>query len=121
VYDDRVRFEKKYDCDPLMMSAPNIDPEGYLVDPAEWTEQIAERFAKEERITLTDEHWAIIRFMRDYWEENQIAPDVRWTIKFATKTMGADRNRLFELFPYGYPQQACRIAGMKRPRTWSTG
>jgi sulfur relay (sulfurtransferase) DsrC/TusE family protein len=27
----------------------------------------------------------------------------------------------FELFPYGYPGQACKIAGMRRPRVWSTG
>jgi len=34
---------------------------------------------------------------------------------------GADRNRMFRLFPYGYVKQACKIAGMKRPRAWSTG
>ena len=106
---------------PVIKKTPDIDPDGYLVDPAEWTEKIAEMFAEKESITLTDEHWAIIHFMRDYWEEHQIAPDVRWTTKFVTETMGADRNRLFELFPYGYPQQACRVAGMKRPRAWSTG
>ncbi len=104
-----------------MTKAPDIDGDGYLVNPAEWTEEIAETFAREESIALTEEHWAIIRFMRDYWDTNQIAPDVRWTTKFVTKTMGADRNRLFELFPYRYPQQACRIAGMMRPRAWSTG
>jgi len=100
---------------------PVMDDEGYLIDPAEWSEKIAETLAEKEGITLTDEHWAVIQFMRDYWEEHQISPDVRWTTRFVTKTMGADRNRLFELFPYGYPGQACKIAGMKRPRAWSTG
>ncbi len=104
-----------------MTTAPDIDPEGYLVNPAEWTEEIAETFAEKEGIKLTDEHWAIIRFMRLYWEENQVAPNVRWVTKFVTKTMGADRNRLYELFPCEYSQQACRIAGMKQPRAWSTG
>jgi TusE/DsrC/DsvC family sulfur relay protein len=104
-----------------MPNAPDLDADGYLVDPSEWSEQIAEEFAKAERITLTDEHWEIIRFMRDYWEQHHVAPDVSWTMKFTKKTMGAPRNRLFELFPYGYPQQACRIAGMKKPRAWSTG
>ncbi len=106
---------------PDLTKVPNIDLDGYLVDPADWTEQIAERFAAEESITLTDEHWVIIRTMRDYWEDHQVAPDVSWTVRFVTKSMGADRNRLFKLFPYGYPQQACRIAGMKKPRAWSTG
>jgi tRNA 2-thiouridine synthesizing protein E len=104
-----------------MPNTPDIDAEGYLVDPADWTEEIARKFAEEEDIVLTDEHWKIIGFMRDYWEKNQIAPDARWTNRFVTKTMGAGRKRLVELFPYGYPQQSCRIAGMKQPRAWSTG
>ena len=97
-------------------NAPAIDSEGFLLNPAEWTEKIAEKFAEQDGIKLTEEHWAIIHFMREYWEENEGAPDARWTIKFVTDSMGADRNRLFELFPYGYPQQACKIAGMMQPR-----
>jgi tRNA 2-thiouridine synthesizing protein E len=34
---------------------------------------------------------------------------------------GGGRNLVFELFPYGYVRQACRIAGMRKPRSWSTG
>ncbi len=104
-----------------MAKAPDIDPEGYLLDPAEWTEEIAEKFAAKEGITLTGEHWAVIHFMREYWQQHQVAPDVRWTTKFVTETLGAGRNRLYELFPYEYKQQACRIAGMKQPRAWTTG
>ena len=104
-----------------MAQAPDIDSEGYLVDPAEWTEEIAETFAGKEGLTLTGEHWAVIRFMRDYWEENQVAPDVRRATRFVTKTLGGGRNRLYELFPYEYKQQACRIAGMRQPRAWTTG
>ena len=92
-----------------MAKAPDIDSAGYLVDPAEWTEEIAETFAEKEGITLTDEHWAVIHFMRDYWKEHQVAPAARWTVRFMTETMGADRNRLYELFPYEYAQQACKI------------
>ncbi len=104
-----------------MAKAPDIDPEGYLLNPAEWTEEIARKFAEKEGVTLTDEHWAVIHFMREYWQEHQIAPDVRRTTKFVTEIMGAGRNRLYELFPYEYAQQACRIAGMKKPRAWTTG
>ena len=60
--------------------------------------------------------------MRDYYAERQIAPDARHVIKHLMERMGPEsRNALFELFPYGYVKQACRIAGMKRPRSWSTG
>ena len=100
---------------------PEVDKEGYLVDPADWTEEIAREFARRENIELTPEHWTVIRFMRAYQEEHQVPPDVRFAMRELTERHGAGRNRLFELFPYGYVQQACKIAGMKRPRIWSTG
>ena len=105
-----------------MNTHPDLDEEGYLIDPLEWTEDIARKLADEERISLTEVHWDAIRFMRDYYAEHQIAPDARHVMKHLAKRLGPDsRNALFELFPYGYVKQACKIAGMKRPRSWSTG
>ena len=101
---------------------PKVDEEGYLIDPHDWTEEIAEEFALKEHVQLTEDHWDAIRFMRDYFAENQIAPDARHVMKHLALRLGPDsRNALFELFPYGYVKQACKIAGMKRPRGWSTG
>ncbi len=101
-----------------------LDEEGYLVDPADWNDAIAEELALKERIPLTDAHWTVIRFMRRYYEEHHIAPDARHVMKHLAEYRGpqqADRNDLFRLFPYGYVKQACKIAGMRRPRAWSTG
>ena len=42
-----------------------VDGEGYLIDPADWNEQVARELARQERIVLSDEHWAVIRFMRE--------------------------------------------------------
>lgn len=97
------------------------DAEGYLVDPADWSEDVAAELAQREGIMLTDEHWDALRFMRAYLDEHRVAPDVRHVSKHLATTRGAGRNRVFELFPYGYVQQACKIAGMMRPRAWSTG
>jgi len=104
--------------------AVRMDDEGYLVDPGDWSEALAETLARQERIVLSDAHWAVIRFMRSYYEEHHIAPDARHVMKHlaayrAERSEG--RNELFNLFPYGYVKQACRIAGMRRPRAWSTG
>lgn len=99
----------------------DVDAEGYLTDPADWTEEWATAAAKAEHIDLTDEHWSAIRFMRAFLELHQVAPDARFVMRHLTETTGATRNRLFELFPYGYVRQACKIAGMRRPRAWSTG
>ena len=62
--------------------------------------------------------------MRRFYEEHRVAADVRFVIRHLTEERGFGKHakrRLFELFPYGYVKQACKIAGMKRPRAWSTG
>ena len=101
---------------------PNIDEEGYLIEPQDWNEEVAKQLALREDIRLTEDHWDAIRFMREYYADHQIAPDVRHVTKHLAKRLGPEsRNAVFELFPYGYVKQACKIAGMKRPRGWSTG
>ncbi len=103
------------------VQAPSVDNDGYLVEPDQWTEEWARETARAMSIELTPEHWEAIRFMRAFYEEHRVPADARFVMRHLTETRGAPRNRLFELFPYGYPGQACKIAGMRRPRVWSTG
>lgn len=103
------------------MGEPAVDVEGYLVDPRDWSEAWARARAEAEGAELSDEHWSVLRFMRAYYEEHALPPDARFVIRHLTEQHGAPRNRLFELFPYGYAGQACRFAGMRKPRIWSTG
>ena len=106
----------------LQAVLPERDAEGYLVEPADWNEDIARALAAEENLTLDDTHWDAIRFMRDYFDEHQVAADARFVIRHLAERFGRDaQKKLFELFPYGYVKQACKIAGMIRPRGWSTG
>lgn len=101
---------------------PERDAEGYLIEPGDWNEDVAKMLAEEENLTLNDDHWDAIRFMRDFYEENQVAADARFVIKHLALRMGKEAHKkLFELFPYGYVKQACKISGMRRPRAWSTG
>lgn len=105
-----------------VIEMPMLDEEGYLVEPGDWTEGVAEELAHRLGIELGDDHWDVIRFMRGMFEEHQVAPDARHVIKHLdARYPNQGRNRLFELFPYGYVGQACKVAGMKRPRGWSTG
>lgn len=107
---------------PLPTAMPERDAEGYLIEPADWNDTVAEALAAEENIALTDDHWDALRFMRDFYEEHQVAADARYVIKHLSARYGRDaQKKLFELFPYGYVKQACKLAGMKRPRAWSTG
>lgn len=116
----------------MAVEMPERDGEGYLIDPSAWNEEIAKALAKDENIELHDDHWDAIRFMRAFYEENQIAADARFVIWHLAERMGKDaqkdkdakreaQKKLLILFPYGYVKQACKIAGMRRPRAWSTG
>jgi tRNA 2-thiouridine synthesizing protein E len=101
------------------------DAEGYLIDPESWTRDVALDLAAEEGLTLDESAWRIIEFMRAYWVEHQVAPDVRHVVAHLAEAQGLDKKaakeRVFQVFPYGYVKQACKIAGMMRPRAWSTG
>ena len=101
------------------------DPEGYLLNPEDWSENIANALAREEGIELDDEYWPVLKFIRSYNDEHGITPDVRHLLKKLATEHGYDKkqakNYLFKLFPYGYVKQACKISGMRRPRAWSTG
>lgn len=103
----------------------DIDVEGYVVNPADWSEALASSLAADEGLELTDAHWQVLRFMRDYWQLNRVAPDVRHVTRHLAEKHGFNKKtakqQLFRLFPYGYVRQACKIAGMQRPRAWSTG
>lgn len=95
-----------------------VDSEGYLIDPDDWTEEIGRGIAVSEYISMTDDHWKVINFMRAWYAANKLTADVRIVTEYVSKTLGyGDRakSRLYELFPYGYAGQACKIAGLRRP------
>ena len=104
-----------------MTRMPDFDDQGYLFEPADWTEDLARELARQENIELTERHWEAIRYMRDFFAEHQVIPDVRFVMRHLGARFGGSRNLVFELFPFGYVKQACRIAGMRKPRSWSTG
>jgi TusE/DsrC/DsvC family sulfur relay protein len=101
------------------------DAEGYLIDPELWDESVARTLAADEGIALEAAYWPVLRFMREYWSEHRVAPDVRHVVDFLVNVQGFEKKdakrHLFRLFPYGYVKQACKVAGMQRPRAWSTG
>ncbi len=95
-----------------------VDEEGYLVNRSDWNEEIGKEMAKIDNCDLTPNHWEVINFLREYYEEYQIAPAVRVLTKAIGKKLGADKGNskyLYELFPYGPAKQACKYAGLPKP------
>ncbi len=96
----------------------DTDEEGYISNLSEWEPDVAEAMAKDDDCDLSDHHWEVIKFLREYYEEYQIAPAVRVLTKAIGKRLGKDKGNskyLYALFPYGPAKQACRYAGLPKP------
>ncbi len=94
------------------------DNEGFLENPADWSPALAELLAQELGLEFTPERRTIVAFVREYHEQNETVPEARKVLKHMQATWGkerATRKYLYQLFPYGYGQQACKIAGMRKP------
>jgi tRNA 2-thiouridine synthesizing protein E len=95
------------------------DEEGFLLDAQDWHPGLVEAFAAESGLELNPERREIIDYIRNYFEINHSVPEARVVLKHMLAIWGKDkatRRYLYQLFPRGYGQQACKIAGMRKPR-----
>ncbi|CAG0959910.1 Sulfurtransferase TusE [Anaerolineae bacterium] len=96
------------------------DSEGYLKNLNDWSEEFAYARAHEEGLVLTDEHWQVIRYLRDYFHEHGVQAQVRVMIVHFKNEWGEARGNnhyLHDLFPIGGPQkQGNRLAGLLRTK-----
>ena len=69
-------------------SSFETDEEGYLVNLSDWNEELANLIAKAENVDMTSNHWEVVNFLRDYYNEYQIAPAVRVLTKAIGKQLG---------------------------------
>jgi TusE/DsrC/DsvC family sulfur relay protein len=89
-----------------------IDEDGFIQDPSAWDEGVAKDLAKTEGVdNLTEEHWKLVKYLRDYYLKFQIAPMIR---KLCKET-GFDLKKVYELFPSGPAKGACKVAGLPKP------
>ena len=88
-----------------------IDDEGFLTNPTEWTEDIAKQLAANIGIELTDRHWAMIHFIRDDYAANDVTPGTRRV----QASGGFTTKEQFELFPKKPQKKSAYIAGVPKP------
>jgi dissimilatory sulfite reductase related protein len=94
-------------------STVEVDAEGFLTDPQQWNEQIAEQIARENGIAeLTDRHWLVVKFMRDRYLTSGNAPSIR----SLGKESGVPIKELYQLFPKGPAKLAAKIGGIPKPK-----
>ncbi len=94
------------------------DKHEYLANFDEWTPELAVHIAELENIELTDAHWEVVNFVRNFYQEYDTSPAMRVLVKAIGKALGADKAKsiyLYQLFPKGPAKQATRIAGLPKP------
>ncbi len=90
----------------------DVDEDGFLQNPEVWNKDVACDFATTENIAvLTDDHWKVINYLRDYFLKFGVAPMVRKVCKETGFKLG----EIYELFPSGPAKGACKLAGLPKP------
>lgn len=95
-----------------------LDKDGYLCELSDWSEKVASALAQREALTLTDEHWQILKLLREFYAEFQLSPANRPLIKYVALKLGPEKgnslhlNRLFNGTP---AKLAAKLAGLPKP------
>lgn len=94
------------------------DAHGYLLDLNQWNEEIARSLAQRENIELTEAHWEVIYFVRQFYQEYKTSPAIRMLVKAMAQKFGEEKGNsryLQRLFPDGPAKQATKLAGLPKP------
>ena len=89
-----------------------VDEDGFIQEPEKWSHGVAEDLAKAENaFPMSEEHWKLVHYLRDYYLKFGIAPPVRMVVK----QTGLDLKKIYQLFPGGPAKGACKVAGLPKP------
>ena len=89
-----------------------VDEDGFMEEPENWNEEVALALAVTEGVNeLTEAHWKVINYLREYFEKFGVAPMIR---KLCKQT-GYPLKEIYEMFPSGPAKGACKVAGLAKP------
>jgi len=90
----------------------SVDEDGFMQEPEVWNEAVAAALATTEGVDdLTEDHWKVVKYLRDYYLEFGVAPMIR---KLCKET-GFNLKSIYALFPSGPAKGACKVAGLPKP------
>ncbi len=99
------------------------DAQGYLLDPDDWSEDFANALAEHDGIALHVDHWELIWYFRDYYQQTQSLPTMHRMVLELGKSRGLHfRNRkayekhIYSLFPADPVREVCKLAGLPMPQ-----
>jgi len=94
-----------------------VDEDGFIQEPEKWNKEVAEDLGKLEaqyapgQDKMSEDHWTIVDYLRDYYLQFEIAPPIR----MVTRKTGIDLKTIYQLFPKGPAAGACKVAGLPKP------
>ncbi len=99
-----------YESIPAVETEHKVDVLGFLQDFEKWNERFAHWVVRNWNLPegLTERHWEIIRYLRDFYRNTKNVPSVYEACRSNNITL----DELGELFPEGYRRGACRAAGL---------
>lgn len=90
----------------------DVDEDGFIQSPEMWTPELAAAIATTEDVEeLTEDHWKVVNYLREYYQQFGIAPMIRKLCK----DTGFPLKDIYEMFPSGPAKGACKIAGLPKP------
>jgi len=95
------------------------DENGFLIQTEDWSEEIAQAFAAQEGITLSDDHWEVLSLLREYFAAYGDSPANRALVNYTKHQFGKDKGNsiyLMGLFPGSPARVGSRIAGLPKPK-----
>lgn len=95
------------------------DNQGYLLDFTQWSQDLGDKIALEDKFELSDDHWEVILFVREFYLTYNTSPAIRALTKAMKAEFGdekANSRYLFRLFPDGPAKQATKYAGLPKPK-----
>lgn len=105
-----------------MLNLNNIqietDADGYLLNHQQWSDEVAQAIAQQENLQLTEAHWEVIYFVRNFYQEYNTSPAIRMLVKAMAEKFGEEKGNsryLQRLFPEGPAKQATKLAGLPKP------
>ena len=89
-----------------------VDEDGFMEEPEAWNDAVARALATTEGLAeLSESHWKVIHYLRDYYAKFGIAPMIRKLCKES----GFSLKEIYEMFPSGPAKGACKVAGLAKP------
>ena len=89
-----------------------VDEDGFIQDPDAWDQAVAVSLAATEAVSeLTEDHWKVVNYLREYYLEYNMAPMIRKLCKSTDFKL----KEIYDLFPSGPAKGACKVAGLPKP------